>query len=191
MIMRSISVRHNIEVAHRLSMTPGKCQNIHGHSMLVILKLTGEVDETGKIFGQDLAEIKELFREYLNRYYDHHLLLNGEDSLIKYLASTERRALYPGFMQCDADPTTENIAMWIWGWATEVWGIGGKPASSIAVDVQETDSNSASFFGAQEEANDANEVSSIRDIRSHVSGRGAVDGTESSVPEAERVQPPL
>lgn len=183
MIMRSISVRHNIEVAHRLTLTPGKCQNIHGHSMIVTMKLTGEVDATGKMFGQDLGDIKEIFREYLNRYYDHHLLLNGDDPLIKDSPSAERRDAYPGLMQCNADPTTENIAAWIFGWAVEIWGLNGLPATSIGIDVTETNSNAASVFGTMGDIADDVEVSGSGDIRTDISGGGPLDGPESGVPE--------
>jgi hypothetical protein len=40
-----LTVKHNIEVAHRLSKTPGKCENIHGHSMIVEFSITGAPDK--------------------------------------------------------------------------------------------------------------------------------------------------
>lgn len=127
----SIRVRHNIEVAHRLSLLPGKCENIHGHSMWVELELTGAPDDRGLSNGLDFGAVKRAFRGHLDRQYDHRLLLNAADSLCDLDL--------PGTYVCDGDPTTENIARWVLEWATGEFG-----TIATRVDVHETHVNSAS-----------------------------------------------
>lgn len=107
----AILVRHNMEVAHRLLLLPGKCQNIHGHSMGVELELYGELDDRGLLGGLDFGEVKRAFRAHLDAEYDHRLLLNEADPLVS--------ANLPGASGCPADPTIENIADWIAQWAGE------------------------------------------------------------------------
>ena len=131
-------VRHNIEVAHRLSLTPGQCENIHGHSMWVELALGGSIDDTGKIDGLDFAKIKQYFREYLDKWFDHRLLLASIDPL---LAGPNTVAAYPGLQLTQGDPTTENIAKWIGEWARHEFN---KPTK---VTVHETSVNAAVVEG--------------------------------------------
>lgn len=103
-----ITVRHNIEVAHRLFESRGKCEAIHGHSMWVTMTLKGVINEHGMLDGLDFAVVKRHFRGYLDAYYDHHLLLNENDPW----AATQPDPL-PGLNPLPGDPTTENIARWI------------------------------------------------------------------------------
>lgn len=116
--MPSIIVRHNMEVAHRLSLTPGKCQNIHGHSMWIDLHIYGHLDPlTGLLTNPsgdplEFGLVKQQFRHYIDAVYDHHLLLNRQDPWIKGKS-------VPGLAIFDGDPTTENLAKWIAVWASE------------------------------------------------------------------------
>jgi 6-pyruvoyltetrahydropterin/6-carboxytetrahydropterin synthase len=126
-----IAVKHNIEVAHRLFLTPGKCENIHGHSMWVTLFLDGEIDSDGLLESIEFGTLKQEFRGYLDESFDHHLLLNAEDPWCK----TELPGLSPFF----GDPTTENIARCIFDWAND------KEMPVHHVDVWETAVNMASY----------------------------------------------
>lgn len=105
--MQTIKVRHNMEMAHRLFETPGKCQQIHGHSWWVELEIAGKVDPHGMIL--EFGEVKKTFRAHLDTTFDHHLLLNQNDILM--------RDQLPGVRAFSADPTTENIASAIADWA--------------------------------------------------------------------------
>jgi len=131
----SLIVRHNIEVAHRLyeSIPGDKCENIHGHSMLVELAIHGHVDSKGLLEGLSFGEVKRSFRGYLDEWFDHHLLLNGKDPLAGFLATKSNIDAYytegipqefwtlPGLQDMDGDPTTENIAKWIAEWCTDTF----------------------------------------------------------------------
>jgi 6-pyruvoyltetrahydropterin/6-carboxytetrahydropterin synthase len=105
-------VQHNIEVAHRLYLTPGKCQGIHGHSMWVTLEIGGQRDASGMLDGLDFATVKQVFRAYLDSTYDHRLLLNLRDPFARRVdTDTDTSVLLPGLYTMDGDPTVENIAV--------------------------------------------------------------------------------
>lgn len=112
-----IAVKHNIEVAHRLFLLPGKCENIHGHSMWITLYLKGELNARGILEGIDFGFLKKEFRKYLDDNFDHHVVLNSLDpwaqEVAQYDTVTGKVAMMnlPGLTTIHGDPSTENIAM--------------------------------------------------------------------------------
>lgn len=159
--MSFLQVRHNVEVAHRLFELEGnKCQQIHGHSMWIEMKIHGHVDKHGLLEGLDFGAVKLEFRTFLDTNYDHHLLLNNKDPWAQPLyhlvaedwvqadkpelgkqrgysfVETSGGSL-PGLKATPGDPTTENIARWIATWATS------KFLLPVDVFVQETYVNGA------------------------------------------------
>jgi 6-pyruvoyltetrahydropterin/6-carboxytetrahydropterin synthase len=146
--MMLIQVRHNMEVAHRLSKTPGKCQQIHGHSMWIELTLIGDhVDDRGMICNAanesfEYGDVKKVFRDWIDRTYDHKLLLNKEDPYAQPLdlvgiGGVEHAVRLPGLVTCEDDPTIENLARWIAEWTRDVF------RCSTNVKLQETHVNAA------------------------------------------------
>jgi len=137
----SIRVMHNVEMAHRLTKTPGRCQNIHGHSWKVILTLTGEIDEKGVLV--EFGYLKMAFRDFLNTNFDHHLLLNWTDPMFRNVML--EGALLPGATQMEGEPTTENFAKLIYDWAVQelIGKIGN--VYSARVEVWETATNCAVY----------------------------------------------
>jgi 6-pyruvoyl-tetrahydropterin synthase len=79
-----LKIRHNMEIAHRLSLDTGKCQNIHGHGMQVELVLLVSPGPEGMaVNGRgdklEFGAMKKAFRKYIDEVYDHRLVLNQED----------------------------------------------------------------------------------------------------------------
>lgn len=140
MKIQSIKVKHNIEVAHRLSETPGKCENIHGHSMWVDLELEGEVDKSGLLEGIDFGDMKAAFRGYLDETYDHHLLLNKNDEICQISPVSD---YLTGLVEVPGDPTTENIARWVGEWGKKNFSYIS--LYRIKVEVWETHVNCATW----------------------------------------------
>ena len=143
----SIDVTHNAEIAHRLMNLPGKCQNIHGHSLNINLSLFGTLDVNGILDGQDFGSIKGAFRGHIDRNFDHHLLLNEKDpwagqwsERIPFTDDHGPYASLPGLVTFPGDPTTENLAKWICEWAASVWDL--RP---ISISIRETGTNGASY----------------------------------------------
>ena len=82
-----------IEAAHKLPNTPPehKCSRLHGHSYKVEIHVRGDVGaETGWVI--DFADIKKAFQPLFEQL-DHNYLNEVEEL---------------------ANPTSENIAEWIW-----------------------------------------------------------------------------
>jgi 6-pyruvoyltetrahydropterin/6-carboxytetrahydropterin synthase len=81
------------EAAHRLPNVPAdhKCYRLHGHSFRVEIHAAGPVGEASG-WVMDFADIKEAFQPILNRL--DHYYLNEIEGL--------------------ENPTSENIARWIW-----------------------------------------------------------------------------
>jgi len=150
---RTIFVKHNAEIAHRLSQLPGKCQQIHGHSLQFTIELRVAVDENGIArtgeggFQLDFAYVKSVVRRYIDEQFDHHLLLNAEDPLVyrPEIPNQEGTLLnpetyYPGLVTMPGDPTIENIAMWVGQYLVDVINPKG-----IEIRIDETNTNGATW----------------------------------------------
>jgi 6-pyruvoyltetrahydropterin/6-carboxytetrahydropterin synthase len=108
------------EAAHRLPHVPEghKCGRLHGHSFRVALHVAGRVEpESGWLM--DFAELKERFEPLYGRL--DHQYLNEIEGL--------------------ENPTSENIARWIWDRLKPV-----VPQLSLVV-VQETCTSGAIYRG--------------------------------------------
>lgn len=160
--MQSIAVKHNIEVAHRLFELPGKCEQIHGHSMWVTMELFGPVNAGGILAGIEYGDLKKTFRKHLDEEYDHRLLLNASDPFSRPLheivdvrlqsdpnnpdvigiATTDSKQIFlPGLNTTPGDPTTENISEWVANWMAGE--LQGYDLYSMEVTVWETSVNMA------------------------------------------------
>lgn len=77
------------DAAHNLVHYHGKCENLHGHTYKLVVKLEGEPDEEGMIF--DFVQLKNLVNEKIINKFDHAYLNN-----------------------IISQPTAENIAVYVW-----------------------------------------------------------------------------
>ncbi|AFH93016.1 MULTISPECIES: 6-carboxytetrahydropterin synthase QueD [Providencia] len=89
----SIYKDFHFEAAHKLPYVPEghKCGRLHGHSFMVRLELTGEVEEkSGWLI--DFGDVKKAFKPILDQL--DHYYLNDIEGL--------------------ENPTSEVLASWIW-----------------------------------------------------------------------------
>lgn len=150
-MIQSITVKHNVEMAHRLFLTPGKCQRIHGHSFKASLTLAGPVDSAGLVASIDFGSLKTAFRGYLDTQYDHRVLLNKDDPWAGrlHLADTEGWKELPGLRVFEVDPTTENFARIVGEWARDTFVSYG--IEQIVINIHETDVNQADWIWVRDE----------------------------------------
>lgn len=127
--MPSITVRHNVEMGHRLSKQPdSKCFHLHGHSWWVELTIYGPLDvSSGMIL--EFGSVKARWRTWLDEYFDHHLLLAQDDPLVQSLklwhgntAEAQMREWGITKMPTAGDPTVENVAAMFHQMAAEMFG---------------------------------------------------------------------
>jgi len=84
-----ISKEFTYDAAHQLVNYNGKCENLHGHTYKLRITLTGDIDKSGMII--DFNLIKKIVEEKIIEKLDHNFLNN-----------------------IVAQPTAENILLWIW-----------------------------------------------------------------------------
>jgi 6-pyruvoyltetrahydropterin/6-carboxytetrahydropterin synthase len=140
--LQSIAVSHHFEAAHRLFLTPGKCENIHGHSFQCGVEIYGSVDKRGMVCSLDFGTVKQVFRNHLDSFYDHRLLLNEEDDWAQVVHLEEPEKL-PGLQALPSDPTTENLARWIGAFMLDQFKDAG--ITGLDVALQETRVNAATW----------------------------------------------
>jgi len=88
----------HFDAAHRLMYYNGKCSRLHGHRWTVEVRVTGEIEEKSKIL-IDYNIIKQIID-----VYDHQIILNKDDPLVKAVAPYQTPVL------TDGDPSSELIA---------------------------------------------------------------------------------
>ena len=103
--MRTITVSHNFETAHRLPHLPGKCESLHGHSWWVDVTVGAmNTDDQGLIV--EFGPYKKLLRGWIDEHLDHGTMLGPDDPLVPLLRGHGCRVHeVPGY------PTVENVAL--------------------------------------------------------------------------------
>lgn len=97
--MRATVVRRcSFAAAHYLPHYKGKCANLHGHSFVIEVGVSGEVDsESGMVV--DFGELKGVLQPILDNL-DHHCI----NTVLE-------------------NPTAENIALYVLNWLSNNWEI--------------------------------------------------------------------
>jgi 6-pyruvoyltetrahydropterin/6-carboxytetrahydropterin synthase len=90
------------EMGHRLPEHFGKCKNIHGHSYKMIVRLEGDVGESGMVM--DYYDLKKIVEPVVEKL-DHAFMVCKEDKeIISFLEKMKSKMVVVEFQS-----TVENI----------------------------------------------------------------------------------
>lgn len=133
-----ITRRHEIHCGHRVCGHEGKCRQLHGHAYIFDLTCQGaDLDPLGRVI--DFSVIKATVCEWLEREWDHRMLLWENDPMLPALFSID-----PSIVPVPFNPTAENIARHM----VEVVGpecLEDTGVKLVAVTVYETSKCSATY----------------------------------------------
>ena len=105
---------------HRILGHTGRCGHLHGHNARVEITCRGPLDELGMVV--DFAEINRCLGGWIDRHWDHRMILQAGDPLAELL----REEGEPVF-SLDLPVTAENMAKHLFGVAREA----GLPVAAI------------------------------------------------------------
>ena len=93
---------------HRLMHHPGKCKNLHGHSVKAAITVAAEeLNHQGMVC--DFSDVQQTALKYIDTTLDHNFLLHHDDPLCGVLTTANER-----FLAIDAHPTAEYLARMIY-----------------------------------------------------------------------------
>jgi len=89
---------------HRLMNHPGKCRNLHGHSVKAAITIRQQqLNEQGMVC--DFADIRDCVEAFIEEHLDHNFLLHKDDPIIPALQAHNER-----FLALDEHPTAEVLS---------------------------------------------------------------------------------
>ena len=93
---------------HRLMNHPGKCRNLHGHSVKAAISIKSErLNDQGMVC--DFSDIRECVDAFVDEYLDHNFLLHENDPIIPALIANNER-----YLAIPEHPTAEVISKMIY-----------------------------------------------------------------------------
>ena len=130
----TVSKRFRWEGAHRLPWHTGGCQNLHGHSYLMWVKLEGTPDDQGIVI--DFKDIKAVLKPLVEAW-DHAVLVAEDDDALQEAVDL----LGSKHFVLPYDTTSENLCTFVADYlGTEALGLLQKlNISTIRVRIQETE----------------------------------------------------
>ena len=132
--------------AHRLHEYDGLCANLHGHNYRAEVTLTAmELDGMGMVL--DFGIIKARIGQWIDKHWDHALLLNANDPLASVEWDRALGLFFKTFLfEGGRNPTAEIMAQRLWVAADgEIAGLSG--VRLACVRIYDTDSSWAEVIG--------------------------------------------
>lgn len=136
----TITRLHEICAGHRVYGHETKCAHLHGHNYRFEITCTADdLDPLGRII--DFSVVKSILCEWLERMWDHKLLLWDRDPIVALFAGGEEEH---NIVRLPVNPTAENLAAYF---GTEVCHVllAQQPFRVTRVTVWETSKCSATW----------------------------------------------
>ncbi len=93
---------------HRLMNHPGKCRNLHGHSVKAAITISRpDLNEQAMVI--DFSDLKDSVQQFIDEVLDHNFLLHKDDPLVPLLQQQNER-----FLMLDEHPTAEVLSKMIY-----------------------------------------------------------------------------
>ncbi|WP_446808328.1 6-pyruvoyl trahydropterin synthase family protein [Methylomonas sp. 2BW1-5-20] len=93
---------------HRLMNHPGKCRNLHGHSVKASISIKqNNLNEQGMVC--DFSDVKDCVEAFIDKILDHNFLLHKDDPIIPALVANNEQ-----FLAIDEHPTAEVLSKMIY-----------------------------------------------------------------------------
>ncbi|MDD4914752.1 MAG: 6-carboxytetrahydropterin synthase [Methylococcales bacterium] len=93
---------------HRLMNHPGKCRNLHGHSVKAAISIRAEaLDAQGMVC--DFSDVKACVAGFIDQVLDHNFILHKDDPIIPALVANQEQ-----FLAIDEHPTAEVLSKMIY-----------------------------------------------------------------------------
>lgn len=135
--MKTITIEHETDTAHRLVSHEGKCANLHGHryKYVISIEAQGSIEDRDGTF-VDFYDFKRVVREFLDSELDHGTLLwrhpaNSTIEAALVLSSCKVRMI-------DREPTVENMVDWL---AKELNNLEPLRSRLVQLTIYETPTN--------------------------------------------------
>lgn len=99
---------HDFSAGHRVYGHESKCAHLHGHNYRAHFTVEAELDALGRVM--DFSAIKERLCEWLEREWDHKMLLWGADPYVQSGGALEGDT---SVVLVPFNPTAENMALYL------------------------------------------------------------------------------
>ena len=101
------------EMAHALWEYDGLCKNIHGHSYILKVSVSGkpisDPDDTKEGMVIDFGDLKRVTKKHIVDIFDHCVVLNKRAPVEKFAGVEE---MFERKMYTDFQPTAENLVIY-------------------------------------------------------------------------------
>ena len=101
------------EMAHALWGYDGLCKNIHGHSYILKISVSGEPiadpDDIKEGMVIDFGDLKRVAKKHIVDIFDHCVVLNKKAPVEKFIGLEE---MFGRNMYTDFQPTAENLVIY-------------------------------------------------------------------------------
>jgi len=101
------------EMAHALLGYDGLCKNIHGHSYILKITVSGQPIQDEDNFKEgmviDFGDLKRVVNKYIVDIYDHTVVLNKKAQIAGF---TELKEMFDRHHYTDFQPTAENLVLY-------------------------------------------------------------------------------